>query len=268
MLKMLIFVFMLISYGGYSEASSFGTGVHSGYGVIEYEEKSNEFDRKDVSRASLNTLIVGASAEYSFGNPEKYFAGVTTDWAFGLEDEERWDRNNAKFQTNDIKMFAQFYDVRLGYKNSVDRFYYRVYVSGGWDGIHFKRGDFVENGVLRQGIVTEDFNLWRTGGGIGLGYRFGKWALDGRAAYAYYPIGRIENSSVGHSKFETNGTCLDAGIGVAREINEKMKLYIGGSYTEIKLDRSDVKPHGNGFVVFPHSITQIIVGVINLTYSY
>lgn len=264
---------IVILLGGNVHAGNFGIGAHSGYGVIKYEEETDALGRDNESESTLNTILLGVSGEYSFVELNNFFAGLTTDWVFGLEDDERWDRDGNKFQTNDIKIFAQFYDARFGYKNSIDNLYYRIYISGGWDGFHFKRGSFVESGLQKSGTVTEDISLWRTGGGIGVGYKFGKWALDGRAAYAYYPKGTVENSNFSRITFDTNGTCLDVGVGLARSITDKIGFYIGGSYSSIKLDESDVKrttdSDGNIVdVVFPNSRTQITAGVVNLTYAF
>ncbi len=65
-------------------------------------------------------------------------------------------------------------------------------------------------------------------------------------------------------KFDTNGTCLDMGLGIAKSVSEKVGFYAGGSYTLVKLDKSDER---QGFVS-PDSRMQIIVGVINLTYAF
>lgn len=256
---MFVFVFMSDSAG----AGNFGIGVHSGYGVIKYEEETSAAGKDFDSESTLNTVLFGVSGEYSFKKPKNFFAGITTDWAFGLEDDEKWREDGIRLATNDIKIFGQFYDVRIGYKNSLDRLYYRVYVSGGWDGIQFKRDSFVWRGAVFQGGNTENFSLWRAGGGLGVGYKAGMWALDGRAAYAYYPEAQVKNDSLSGVRFDTNGTCLDLGIGIARVINGRMSFYAGGSYTLLKLDKSDK----SGFV-FPESEIQIIIGVVNLTYHF
>ncbi|MBI4848586.1 MAG: hypothetical protein HY808_08455 [Nitrospirae bacterium] len=248
----------------FCKAADAGTGIgaHAGYGLIKYEEEtSSPADRESTS--TLNTILFGVSGEYSFTKQANFFTGLTTDWAIGLTDDETHKEDGAKFQKNDLNIFGQFYDVRFGYKNGMGDLYYRVYVSGGWDAMHFKRTAIVEHGVEKPGTTSQDISLWRTGGGFGMGYKFGNWALDGRAAYAYYPKGTVKKKNSVESKFDTNGTCLDLGAGLAREITRNVNFYFGGSYTLIKLD-GDVK-HGE---VLPDSETQIMVGVANLTYAF
>jgi hypothetical protein len=255
----ILIISSIIFFTSNTNAGNFGIGVHSGYGVIKYEEEPSAFGDDIESESKLDTILFGVSAEYSFNKPKNFFAGITTDWAFGLEDEERREENGIQIRTNDLKIFGQFYDIRFGYKNSLDRFYYRFYVSGGWDGLHFKRDNFMSRGISITDSVTEDFSLWRTGGGLGVGYKLGKLALDGRFAYAYYPEGTVEKNDLSQFEFDTNGTCLDTGIGIAREISKNINFYVGGSYTLLKLDEADV---------FPESKTQIIIGVVNLTYAF
>jgi len=274
--EILLTVVVLFLSAGHVHAGNFGAGVHSGYGVIRYEEATSAIGAKIESEASMDAFLFGVSGEYSFAGPKNLFAGIVTDWALGLEDNETWKENGVKIQTNDLSVFGQFYDIRLGYKNSLDRFYYRAYLSGGWDGIHFRRKNFALNGSVFRDVITEDFSLWRGGAGIGLGYKFGKWAVDGRAAYAYYFDGEVRNSSHPGLVFDTNGICFDAGLGVARELTKNISLYLGGSYTLIDLDESEVNQqitqHGNIItrqdIVFPDSRTQILSGIVNVTYHF
>lgn len=256
-----------------AHAGNFGMGMHGGYGVIKYEEHSDALGTDRRSDASLGAFIFGVSGEYSPVKPANFFIGLVTDFTLSLTDDEEHTENSAEFQTNDLKIFGQFYDLRFGYKNNIDNFYYRLYASGGWDGIHFARNRFMERGIPANGKVTEDFSLWRIGGGAGAGYKFGHWALDGRAAYAYYPAGQVRNSKFEGIQFDTNGTCLDAGVGIMREISKNINFYLGGSYTLILLDESEVKRNMNANntiteVVFPYSKTQIMVGIANLTYAF
>lgn len=274
-------VCLLFSICSHAEAGNWGAGVHSGYGTIKYEEDTSALGTEDESEADLETVLFGLSAEYSFARLRNFFSGVTTDWIWGLEDREEFKREDDDVtltEDKDMSLFGQFYDVRFGYKNSLDRFYHRVYLSGGWDGIYFRRKNFVLNGSpLHTGVITEEFSLWRIGGGVGLGYNLGdKWAVDGRAAYSYYVDGEVKNSSHGGQVFDTNGTCFDAGIGIKREITHNMSLYAGGSYTLIDLDESgvnrEITRQGNITIekatVFPHSRTQIVTGIINVTYAF
>ncbi len=269
-------VLILCLAEGYAHAGNFGIGAHTGYGVIKYEESTSSVGNIDSS-SSLDSVIFGVSGEYSFIRPKNFFAAVVTDWAFGLEDVEKWKENSVQKQKNDISIFAQFYDLRFGYKNSIEGFYYRGYLSGGWDGFHFRRKNFVVDGKAQPtDVITEDFSLWRMGGGLGLGYKFDKWAVDSRAAYAYYFDGEVRNSAHSGLVFDTNGTCLDAGIGIIREIAPHINLYVGGSYTRIDLDEgktsNEIIRNGNEIVrqitVFPDSKTQIMTGIVNVTYAF
>jgi len=269
----LIFAASMIFINNFADASNFGTGVHSGYGVLKYEEHTSVFGTDRKSDASLNTILLGVSGEYSFTEYEKIYTGITTDFAIGNKDRETWKDNGRESQTNDIRVFGQFYDLRLGYKNNIDKFYYRAYISGGWDGIHFTRDNFSANGKSINGEATEDFSLWRMGAGLGFGYKFSKWALDGRAAYSYYPYGKVTNSDFEGLKFDTNGTCIDLGVGIGRAITNNIGFYMGGFYTLIALDQSEVKREVSGtgtitMVVFPDSRTELMGGVVNLTYAF
>lgn len=263
----LIICLILINAGS-AYAGNFGMGLHGGYGVLKYEERTSVLGTDIVSESSQNVILFGVSGEYTFPNISNFYTGITTDWAVGLKDEEVWKEKNIKIQTNDMRVFDQFYDFRLGYKNSANNFYYRYYLSGGWDGMHFSRDKFVTQGEPVSESVTEDISLWRMGAGAGFGYKPGKWALDGRIAYAYYPVGKVENSSLPQFRFDTDGTCFDAGIGAARAINKNMSFYIGGSYSLIKLNESEIKQSGLIRAVFPESRTEMIIGVANLSYSF
>jgi len=262
---------------GSAYAGNFGIGTHGGYGGLKYEENSDAFGGDIESEAKLDTVLFGFSGEYSFVKPKNFFTGLVTDYTFGLKGEEAWEEDDILIQTNDVGLFGQFYDLRFGYKNSLDRFYYRAYLSGGWDGIHFRRKNFAFSDSSMSGdVITEDFSLWRAGAGLGLGYNFGKWAADMRAAYSYYFDGDVRNSSHRGLVFDTDGICFDAGIGLMREMTREIGLYLGGSYTLIELNESDVKQeiirHGNIITrrdtVFPDSRTQIITGMVNVTYHF
>jgi hypothetical protein len=269
----LIIVSSVIYINDFADASNFGIGVHGGYGVLKYEEQTSALGTNRKSGASLNSVLLGFSGEYSFKKPDNLYTGIITDFAFGTEARETGKDNGIKNQTNDIRVFGQFYDLRLGYKNSIDNFFYRLYVSGGWDGIHFSRNNFKGQSISANGKVTEDFSLWRAGGGIGLGYKFSKWAIDGRAAYSYYPDGKVTNSDYEGLTFDTNGTCLDLGFGIGRAITKNIGFYMGGFYTLIMLDESEVKKNVSQtgkitYIVFPDSRTQLMGGVLNLTYAF
>ena len=259
----MLFVGQLVFSCFKAEAGNFGFGVHTGYGVIQFEEKEDYLGTRFESESRQPAVLFGGSGEYSFKKPKNFFAGITTDWAFGLKDRETWTEEGAQFQTNDMRIFGQFYDLRFGYKNSLDKLYYRIYVSGGWDGLHFKRDKINRRGAQIPGDSTEDIRLWRTGVGAGFGYRIREWALDGRVAYSYYPEGETEDSSLPQLTFDTDGTCLDVGLGVARGIRENLSFYIGGSYTLQKL-KGDTTNQDISW----ETKLEILVGMINLTYSF
>jgi hypothetical protein len=251
-----------------SHANNFGMGVHWGYGVLKYEEETSAFGTDIDSDFRMKTMLFGISGEYSFKKPDHFFAAIVTDWVVGMEDDEDWNFNNVQVQTGDTNIDGQFYDVRFGYKNSNEKFYYRMHVSGGWDGLKFKRENYVWRGIAIAGNSTEDISLWRVGAGTGMGYKLGSWALDGRIAYSYHIKGRVENSSLSDVTFKTNGTCLDGGIGAARQIADNTGFYFGISYSLFRLDESDIEHSGVTSVIYPASRTEMIVGVFNLTHSF
>jgi hypothetical protein len=265
---LILTLLILFTLSGQSYASNFGAGVHGGYGVIKYEEETSEFGRDVESDALLNTILFGVSVEYSFNRPRNVYAGITTDWTISLENDEEWREGGVKIAEGDLKMFGQFYDLRLGYKGSNEQFYYRVHISGGWDGLHFKRDKFVWRGTPVTGSSKEDISLWRAGIGTGVGYELNEWSLDGRIAYSYHFKGEVKNSELSGFSFDTNGTCLDGGLGLARSISDQVNFYIGGSYSLFRLDESDVEQRGSIRAVYPESKTQLFVGVFNLTYHF
>jgi hypothetical protein len=250
-----------------ADAGSFGFGVHSGLGAIKFREKENFRGSNFQSESRQPALLFGGSGEYSFQRPKNIFAGITTDWALGLKDEETWTQDGVQVQTNDMRFFGQFYDLRVGYKNSSDNLYYRLYVSGGWDGLRFKRDNVIWQGNPLTTDSREDIRLWRTGIGTGFGYRLEKWALDARAAYSYYPFGETEDSSLPETTFDTHGTCLDFGLGVARKITGHMNVYIGSSYTLQKL-RGDINNDNPLQTISWKSTLEIFVAMANLTYAF
>lgn len=275
----LLIIFLIIFFAGNVNAGNFGIGVHSGYGVIKYKEQSSAFGNKFESESTQNLVIVGVSGEYSFclkdcspqANPpgrKNFYVNITTDWIFGLEGVERWKENTSQIQTTDMRIFGQFYDFRFGYKNSLNNFYHSFYVSGGRDALHFRRDKSVWRGTSVTGSVTEDISLWRTGMGTGFRYKIGKWDLNARLAYAYYPVGKVENSSLPQFIFNTNGTVLDTGLGIARKIAHNVNFYFGGSYTLLKLKQSDIMQSGSIQAVYPESKTEIMLGMVNLTYAF
>ncbi|UCH46242.1 MAG: hypothetical protein JSV11_05955 [Nitrospiraceae bacterium] len=256
----------LMIVSGYAYADNFGFGAHIGYGTLQYEEHTdNPAARSNTAVSEQNVILFGVSGEYTLPRNENLFAGITTDWAIGLEDKETWSKNFIPNQTNLLRIYGQFYDLRFGYKNSIDTVSYRVYASGGFDALHFRRDNFVQNGTpLPPALVTEDFYLWRVGGGVSLGIEIvDGWALDGRGAYSYYPAAAVENSNFPNVEIDTTGSCLDLGLGIVHSVTDKVNVYAGGSFTTLELNSAT-----SGNVLFPESETEILVGVLNATFAF
>jgi len=261
---MLILIFILRGVA----LAGLGVGVHSGYGYMNYKESTNKLGDKRDSDVTLDTIILGVSIEYSFERFRKIYTSLVTDWIFGLEDKEKWRRDHVLYQTNNLTIFGQFYDGRLGYKSEINRFYYTLYISGGWDGFHFRRTKFKINGSRDDDVITEDFSLWRVGGGMGTGYSFGQIGIESRVAYAYYFDGEVRNSSHSGLVYDTNGTCLDLGLGISYRIGQRWNIYAGWSYSLIKLDESELQRDDSFITIFPNSRTEIMAGMFNLGYSF
>lgn len=269
-MKSILFSFLIfiVFLTGDSYASNFGMGVHWGYGVLTYEEESAAFGTGVTSDFRMKTMLFGVSGEYSFKRLDHFFIAFVTDWVVGVEDRENWNFDNAPVQTGDMNIGGQFYDARIGYKNGGERYYYRVHLSGGWDGLSFERDRYIWRGIPITGNTREDISLWRVGAGTGMGYRLGTWSLDSRIAYSYHIRGRVENSALPGVTFKTNGTCLDGGIGLARQLGPRTGLYFGISYSLFKLRESDRELSGNTAVIYPESETEMKIGVFNLTHSF
>jgi hypothetical protein len=251
-------------FTGAVEAGNIEFGERIGYGVMKYEESSSADGTETESESTLRMFLLEVSGEYTFSKPQNFFIGVTAEWAGGSEDEETWEENGVEVQKNDLRIFGQFYDIRIGYNKSNKRFYYGLYAAGGWDSIHFERDNFISSGTEIRNEITEDFSLWRTGGGIVLGYKFGKWALAGTTAYAFYPEGEGKNSAQKEVEYDTEGERLDVKIGITREIAENLNLNFGGGYTVLDLDINETEDKVNQ----TDSRIQIVAGVIELTYSF
>lgn len=260
LILLLSFSFILL-LSTVSNAGNFGAGSHAGYGNLSHKEEG-------MSDSNENVLFYGVSGEYTLQSNSHLFTGFVIDWGTGFYDEERWENKAAQSQSNDIRFFGQFYDIRFGYKNDLGDYYYRAFVAEGRDILRFKRDDFVFTGTPLQSSGTEKLNLWRTSLGAGFGRRIGKWALDSRIAYSLHPSGRVEYSAYPGMDFDTKGTCLDGGVGLATSITDRMSFYAGVSGSLIELDESDVKQAGSVNVSFPGSTTEIWVGMLNLTYAF
>ncbi len=256
-------------------AGNFGIGVHSGFGVIKYREESSALGSKFKADSSLDVVISGISGQYSFQNLKNFYANITTDWIYGLNGPERWKDGSKHIQTTDMEVFGQFYDFRLGYKNNLtgitrseNNIYYSLYLSGGWDSLLFKRNKFIWRGTSIAERNTERIGFWRTGMGAGTGYKMGKWALDGRLAYAYYPDIRIDNSSLPQFTFYTWGNVWDIGFGITREITNSINFYFGGSYSLFEIRESRLLQKDSVQAVYPGSRIELIAGMLNLTFVF
>lgn len=264
---MLIFLFPVFLFAE-AEAGNVGAGIHVGYGSISHTEYMNTSGNHFQSESTLPALLFGVSGEYSFSFPGQMYIGLTTDWVFGFENNESWNVTGVEETSSRMKFFGQFYDLRIGYKKMLDAIYYRMYVSAGWDGLSYERDWLFASSIPFYGAVEEDIGLWRAGVGSSVGFRKGPWALDMRAAYAYYPSGRVETSSLSHTELDTIGTCLDIGTGLAVSVSDHVSFYVGGSYTLLKLDRSDSFSDGLITVRYRGSKTEFIAGMVNLGYSF
>lgn len=252
---------LLLFFSSASYAGNFGVGTHAGYGTLSHEEEGR-------SGSDQNVLFYGVSGEYTLKSAPHLFTGFVIDWGTGFYDKERWEDKGAQSQEDEIRFFGQFYDIRFGYKNDFGDYYYRVFVAEGMDILRFKRDDLIFTGAPLQSSGTEKLNLWRTSLGAGFGRRIGRWALDSRIAYSLHPSGRVRYSAYPGIDFETEGTCIDGGVGLATGITERMSFYAGVSGSLIELDESDSKQSGSETVSFPGSTTEIWVGMLNLTYAF
>lgn len=268
MIQIMIFILFTfvfshpIFFATEAEAGNFGVGVHGGYGVINFEEKENYFRDKFKSQSRHEAILFGISGEYSFQRLKDFYIGIVTDWAFGFKDRETQKQDNVQSRIADMSIFGQYYDLRFGYKNNFKSLYYRVYASSGWDGLHFERDNVIWKGTPISGS-TEDVSLWRAGLGSAFGYKLNSWILDGRAAYSYYFKGKTMDNSLPQYVFDTNGTCIDFGFGIAHEIGENMNLYLGGSYT---LQRFE--DHKTTEDITRDATMEILAGMINLSYAF
>lgn len=253
---------------GHSHAGNLESSVHGGYGQMKYSESTSVFGDEISSEAILDTALAGTTVSYALSGVSHFFGSVAADWTLGIADKERWTRNGLDAQVNDLKVFGQFYDVRLGFKKASGLFQYEIYLNGGWDGFRFVRHNFSPDGNAFIGIVAEDFSLWKTGGGLAFGYEPDGWAITGRMGSSYYPDGKVKNSSWDGDIFNTSGVSIDMEAGILRTFSTDLGLYIGGMYKAVRLNESDVLKHGAENVVFPESRAEFLMGVIKLSRSY
>jgi hypothetical protein len=263
MKKVLFILTLIVSLTGSCYAENIALDVRSGYGILKFNENENFLGDKFKSDFKHEAILLGLSGEYSFPKHDNLYAGMNADWTFGLKDRETWDRNDIRVQTNDMKVFMQFYDLNFGYKDSKDNFHYKFYVSGGWDGLRFKRDKIVWQGTPISDNSVEDISLWKIGAGTGIGYKMDKWSLDGNIAYSYYLDGETEDSSLPDTTFDTKGTRLNIDFGVTRDITKNISIYLGGNYTlqKLKGDASDTD-------ILWKSKLEILTGVVKIAYAF
>lgn len=260
-LLLLTLIIIFLTDTSYAENSALD--VHSGYGILKFKE-SEDFHGDDFeSNFKHGAVLLGLSGEYSFPKHDNLYAGMNADWTFGLKDEETWDKNDIRVQTNDMKVTMQFYDLKFGYKDSEGNFYYKFYVSGGWDGLRFKRDTIVWQGIPTSDSSVEDISLWKIGAGTGLGFKKENWSLDGKLSFSYYPDGETEDSSLPDTTFDTKGTRLNIDLGVTRDITKNISIYLGGNYTlqKLKGDASDTD-------ISWKSKLEILTGVVKIAYAF
>src|SRR4030066_1197562 len=99
----LLISYLILTQFGLAYAGNFGMGLHGGYGVLKYDERTSALGNALESDSSQNVLLLGVSGEYTFPNVSNFYTGITTDWALGLKDEEVWKENGLELQTNDMR---------------------------------------------------------------------------------------------------------------------------------------------------------------------
>lgn len=246
-----------------SFADNLSIDVRSGYGILKFEEKENYHGDDFDSEFKHNVILLGVSGEYTLPENKHFYAEINIDWAFGLKDRETLRQNGEEVQKNEMRVSLQFYGLRLGYKDIKDNFYYRFYIRGGWDGLRFKRENYVWRGVPIEKSSIEEISLWVIGAGMRLGVNKDRWSLDGKLSYFYYPNGETEDSSIPHVTFDTNGSRLNIDIGLTREIMNNLNLYFGGNYILQRLKGNTVSED-----ISWKAKLQILAGVINLRYIF
>ena len=259
---------LIISYAEPADAGSFEADVHSGYGQMKYKEATSAFGDDIVSEAVLDTVLVGTSIAYMFSGDSNIFGTLNVDWALGTADKESWTSNGQEVQVNDLEVLGQFYDFRLGFKKASGHFQYEIYLSSGWDGFRFVRHNFNSDENTFNGIVAEDFSLWKAGGGAAFKYKPDGWDMTARMGTFYYPDGAINNSSWGGHIFSTEGVSIDAEAGVEKVFSNNAGLYFGGRYKTVRLNESAVLDHDEENVIFPESRTELLMGIIKLSRYY
>jgi len=255
--KLLILTGFILFFPQAIHAADMSIDVQAGYGVLKFEEHEDYRGDVFVTDSDYKAILLGLSGEYSFAGHGNIYTGINADWAFGLKDREIWYRNDTEVQQNDMELSMQFYDLRIGYKNRNGNLYYRLYISGGWDGLTFTRNKYVWLGNALTKLSVEDMSLWKAGIGTGIGFRKNKWFLDGSLAYSYYPYGETVDSSLSDTTFDTDGYRLNIDLGLTRKINDSLDVHAGGNYMLQKLNGDTWRTK-----------MQISAGVVNLRYGF
>lgn len=263
LLSALILTGMIIFWDLSCYADNINFDIHSGYGILKFEEQE-DFRGDDYDSDFSNTaVLLGIAGEYTFPQNNSLYAGVNADWTFGLRDREAWDRNGAEAQKNDMKLTTQFYELRAGYKNQNDNLHYRFFISGGWDGMRFDRDEFTWMGSPLDKTSTEKTSLWKIGGGAGMGTDINGWALEGGVSYSWYADGETEDSSLSGVIFDTDGYRVNLAGGLSHGISDNLSIYVGAEYLyqRLKGDTSDDD-------ITWRSKLQLMVGLVNIGYTF
>ncbi|GBE04486.1 hypothetical protein BMS3Abin10_00102 [bacterium BMS3Abin10] len=244
---------------GHAKAEVFTVEGHIGYGSLDYEEENSGIE----GESEHNILLLGISGEYSI--TDAIYAGLYADWGFADDDTEEW----SVAQTNDLDVFVQYYDLRLGYKSRIDDFQWKVYISGGWDGLNVDKDNYVVNGLpLAFPAVEQDLSLWRVGGGLSARLMIDRFAVDGLFAYSRYIEGDGEISTMQNIDLDAEGNRWDGEVGVSYEIVDNLSVRLGGQYTFIDLSESDAVTGPGWFTIFPRVEVQTISGNLGVNYSF
>lgn len=252
---------LALSFISYTHAGDFSFTTYTGYGILKYKEKENYLGTDYESKFKQKVILLGFTGEFLFQRPRNFFLAGVTEFGFGLETEEKSERSNTQFRTNNVRSFSQFYDIVFGYKNTFGIYHYKLYAVGGLDGLHFEREKAISSGSTVPDSGNEDIKLWRTGIGTNIGFIASDWVFDGRLTYFYYPDGKTENSAVSQRTFDTTGNCVDMSLGASRNVAKNLWLFLGGSYTIQKL-KDDAES------ILWKSKFEILAGVASLTYIF
>lgn len=259
----LILIAAFIFLAGRADAETFAMDAHMGYGSFEYEEQDSDTEAESTS----DIFVFGVSGEYSL--TKDFYLGLNADWGFSGKDAEEWKISGVKVQTNDMKVRVQYYDLRFGYKNNMERLLWKIYISGGWDGQHIEKDAFVVGGVpISFSINEQDLSLWRVGLGTSAQYKAGPWSIDGHFSYAGYFEGKGESSVLPGIDFDAEGNRWDFNCGVSYEIAKNISIRLGVLYSLIDLSKSDIVTGPGWATVFPKIKTRTTAGTFGVNYQF